>query len=138
MASFPAGLHRQRHSVISRASSPSFSDDDDAITPVEMDDPSSAHHRTAAPPAQPEEAAAGRRRGSTTSSKIEACGDRQWHFEPAVESEQLDTKRLWERMLAVQRRFKCYNSSRMNAALEDENVHAIVRECFPTPHTAFP
>jgi len=66
-----------------------------------------------------------------------SCGDEEWtpsaaekrrpSFDPA-EGEDIDNEHLWLRMLAIQRRFHCYNSARMSAALEDDAVKAIVRK----------
>ncbi len=53
-----------------------------------------------------------------------------WRLGPA-DGEHLDPARLWKMMLAIQRRFRCYNSARMSAALEDAAVEAVVRKsCF--------
>ncbi len=118
--------HHHRHSVISRASFVSLSDDEDAITPVTATEGPSAHPPVAATAFTPAESF-DLRRSSMTSDKLEACRDQQGLFDPA-EGEQLDTAHVWKRMLALQRMFGCYNSARMSAALEDEAVEAVVRE----------
>jgi hypothetical protein len=42
-----------------------------------------------------------------------------WHFDPLDgEGDSVDPSRLWQKMLAIQRVFGCYNSARMRAALE--------------------
>ena len=75
-----------------------------------------------------------------SSSSDEGCipsaEKRRPSFDPA-EGEDIDNEHLWLRMLAIQRRFHCYNSARMSAALEDDAVKAIVRKYFP-PYSPSP
>ncbi|CAK7225738.1 hypothetical protein SEUCBS140593_006005 [Sporothrix eucalyptigena] len=95
-------MNYRHHSFSSRASSASLSDrEDDAITPVEED----FDHREEPEPFQKTMPAPSHTFSSPTP---------------------LDDARLWRRMLALQRRFHCYNSARMSAALEDAEVEAVV------------
>ncbi|CAK7231392.1 hypothetical protein SBRCBS47491_007915 [Sporothrix bragantina] len=91
----------RHHSFSSRASSASLSDhEDDAITPVEEHED---HHEETRPQAAPKKPAPSH----------------------AVDNP-FENARLWHRMLAIQRRYHCYNSARMSAALEDAEVEAVV------------
>lgn len=87
-----------RSSASSRASN-SDHEDDDAITPIEREEKPQQQHVEMRAQQQP------------ASSK------------PA----ELDNAVLWRRMLNLQRRYHCYNSARMSAALEDESLEAVVR-----------
>lgn len=42
-----------------------------------------------------------------------------------------DPERLWERMLALQQVYGCYNSARMSAALSSGDVSLLLRKCSP-------
>lgn len=106
----------RHHSFSSRASSASLSDheDDDAITPIDdeydQEKPRQEAHKM------------------------------QDHTQtPCASSSDTppDNAHLWRRMLALQRRYHCYNSARMSAALEDEAVEAVVRESLPCPALLF-
>lgn len=92
-----------------RGSAASFnSDDEDAITPcpVETSKPQEQDHHTTQSP-----------RPRTRRSK--SWRDTMWHFDPLDgEGDGVDPSRLWQKMLAIQRVFGCYNSARMRAALE--------------------
>lgn len=57
--------------------------------------------------------------------------DPHWQLDLGSWSEDEETERLWRRMLELQRHFRCYNSARMDAAVDDENMSAIVppRSC---------
>ncbi|CAK7266186.1 hypothetical protein SEPCBS57363_001967 [Sporothrix epigloea] len=88
----------------SRDSSASLSDhDDDAITPVE-------EHDNPAEEEKHEEA--------TRQTNVAAA--------PQAVDDPFDDARLWQRMLALQRRYHCYNSARMSAAIQDAQVEAVV------------
>ncbi|CAK7234647.1 hypothetical protein SCUCBS95973_009006 [Sporothrix curviconia] len=92
----------RHHSFSSRASSASLSDhEDDAITPVEEHD---VHHQDE------------RRQEAPCQKPVP----------PSAVDNPFENARLWHRMLALQRRYHCYNSARMSAALEDAQVEAVV------------
>ena len=94
----------------SRESSTSLSDrDDDIITPV-------VEHDNHNEEEQHEEA--------TRQTNVAAA--------PQAVDDPFDDARLWQRMLALQRRYHCYNSARMSAAIQDAQVEAIVRESLPS------
>ncbi|KAL1897934.1 hypothetical protein Sste5346_003786 [Sporothrix stenoceras] len=91
-----------RSSTSSRAPSISDHENDNAITPIEREE--------------------------YTQEK-----PKQQHVEfhaqkPAASSKpaELDNAVLWHRMLNLQRRYHCYNSARMSAALEDDYLAAVV------------
>lgn len=60
-----------------------------------------------------------------------------------ISTEEVGTELLWRRMLAVQRRFGCYNSARMQAALDAGTADSAADEyetrmsTFPYPSTAY-
>ena len=99
----------RHHSFSLRASSSSLSDnEDDAITPVEEHEDGHTEPQQMKVSLMQKPAAAYR----------------------AIDSP-FENARLWRRMLALQRRFHCYNSARMSAALEDAEVEAAVRTFVP-------
>ncbi|KIH86342.1 hypothetical protein SPBR_08673 [Sporothrix brasiliensis 5110] len=104
----------RRYSFSSRASSSSLSDrdDDDAITPVE------------------DEYCEAKLQGAEADKQAQASAQTQEQCRdpptPNNTPAELDNAVLWHRMLALQRRYHCYNSARMSAALEDEAVEAAV------------
>ena len=116
---------RMAWSIGSRASTPSaFSDDEDAITPVVEPRPV-AQPAVATPPLERGQRS---RTSSVASGKMDASSTRS-----GIEGiEDVDTARLWQRMLALQRKLRCYNSARITAAIENESVGAIVR-MYPFP-----
>ncbi len=112
----------------SRASSASLSDDDfsdhaDAITPIDehLPDTPMAMAMPANPPPPPP---------LPPSTSASASPAAMLSALPPPDSPS-DNARLWRRMLALQRRYHCYNSARMSAALESESVEAAVRESIP-------
>jgi hypothetical protein len=116
MSSLSHTSYNQRRSLGSRASSPSLSDDEDAITPA------AAMCPLALPTLESQETS-----HMTTGQESRRSSVGSDHFELA-DWEHLDTAYLWRRMLLLQKKLHCYNSARMTAALEDEHIQAIVRE----------
>jgi hypothetical protein len=107
----------------SRASISSW--DDDEITPV-----AEAEAPATRPPTPPSTQPS-RRTSSAGSDDIAPAAAAAVDGLPAPFADgSVDTALLWRRMLAVQRRFRCYNSARMTAALESEEVEAQVRMFF--------
>lgn len=97
-----------RRSSASRASTSSFSDSDDAITPCPIE-----------PPKQPQEVQEEAREEQPVRRR--SWRNSQVYVDPIDgdnQEESLDAEYLWRRMLTVQKRFGCYNSARMSAALE--------------------
>ncbi|KAK5657366.1 hypothetical protein OQA88_2936 [Cercophora sp. LCS_1] len=102
----------------SSASTSSFSDDDDAITPcppeMQVQEQQQPQQR---PRPQPE-------RVTSWRSSMVMHPD-----SPATSDSDIDSETLWRRMLEIQRTFGCYNSARMDAALENGEGVAPPRTC---------
>lgn len=92
-----------RSSASSRASI-SDHEDDDAITPIETEE----------------------RAKSYTQEKPQQQHIEMRSQQTASKPADLDNAVLWHRMLNLQRRYHCYKSARMTAALEDEYLEAVV------------
>ncbi|CAK7273318.1 hypothetical protein SEPCBS119000_005592 [Sporothrix epigloea] len=86
-----------------RASSSSLSNHDDSITPVEEQDNQSEVEL--------------HEKHMTQTTAVAA---------PRTADDPFDDARLWQRMLALQRRYHCYKSARMSAAIQDAQVEAVV------------
>lgn len=146
-----ASLHRgyARHmartftgSPASARSGSSLSQCDDTITPAPpvpempdvespVDEYHSSHHLRQRHPAR---SRAQRPRSELLSSRRSSLDvDPHWQLDALCGggSQEDETARLWQRMLELQRHFRCYNSARMDAAVEDEGLSAIVppRSC---------
>ncbi|KAK3385660.1 hypothetical protein B0H63DRAFT_473368 [Podospora didyma] len=110
-------------------STSSFSDDEDAITPCPVDTHQSeqqhqqqardsstqTHHTNQRPTA---------RRSNSWRNSLAASFEHGESSDAEAEhnnndaTPEIDSKTLWRRMLVIQRMFGCYNSARMQAALE--------------------
>ncbi|KAI0156356.1 hypothetical protein GGR57DRAFT_78857 [Xylariaceae sp. FL1272] len=105
-------------------------DDIDAITPCPIE--------TNVPPPPPPQAAAGTiddihaTRSASPSSVCssfvtirENNGRRRESIKALEEETGGDPERLWKRMLALHRRYRCYNSARMSAALSSGDISVL-------------
>jgi len=110
-------------SYSSRASTPTFSDDEDAITPIIEAAPTPQPVSPAPTPAPALEHNSRSRTSSVGSARTDASSHQSLAFEV---SEHVDAARLWQRMLALQRKYRCYTSARITAAVENDDVGAIV------------
>ncbi|KAK1782281.1 hypothetical protein QBC45DRAFT_403413 [Copromyces sp. CBS 386.78] len=109
----------RRLSFYSRASSPSYAEDD-AITPCPVESvPDQQQH----PPLSRSSSSSSLR--STRSSLRSTIQDTMRDYND------IDTQLLWRRMLAIQRTFGCYNSTRMQLAIEmgEQNASVPSRVC---------
>ncbi|EFW98643.1 hypothetical protein CMQ_4495 [Grosmannia clavigera kw1407] len=110
-----------RHpSFSSQGSSASFSDNDDAITPIYK----GAEVDTDADGSEPECPTSHLSQTSCSAPPLRKSTAET--ADTAGTADTADTAYLWRQMLALQRRFHCYNSARISAALENELVEAIV------------
>ena len=123
-------FHRWGTSAGSASSTTSsLSDDEDAITPCppqtnsvqrfedKRHDCRETAHKQRHVPAQNSSAPSPRRRDSWRSSQVMHL-DGHAEREADTSMHEVDAQTLWRRMLAVQRAFGCYNSARMDAALD--------------------
>lgn len=118
-------------------STPPLHDDDNIITPSHQRAPPIATAAAAAatemhapllPSQAEEELSRSRRRRRSSGQSYGSSGSAV-----PVPGSDVDTAELWQRMLAAQQEFHCYNSARVSAALEDDSVGAVVREFFFPP-----
>ncbi|KAK4184151.1 hypothetical protein QBC35DRAFT_477539 [Podospora australis] len=106
-------------------------EDIDAITPCSLQRQSSGsqqrhqhqHHQKA------RDAAVGSQRPSSSSSSSWRSGRGLVHSESDENDEEISTEALWHQMLLVQSEFGCYNSARMDAALEGADMGIPSRSC---------
>ena len=108
-------------------------DEDDAITPcpVEPSPPAAhddEHHHPRSPLSRSSSSSSLRSTQSSLRSSIE-------DLDTMRDYNAIDTQLLWRRMLAIQRTFGCYNSTRMQLAIEMGEQNASVRMYNHPVHT---
>ncbi|EAA30330.2 hypothetical protein GE21DRAFT_10569 [Neurospora crassa] len=106
-----------RPSFYSRASSPQ-NYNEDAITPCPVE---SSHDDEEHTPLS----------RSSSSSSLRSTRSLRSSIEDMRDYNDIDPQLLWRRMLAIQRTFGCYNSTRMNIAIEigEQNASVPSRVC---------
>lgn len=105
-----------RQSYSRASSSPAYNED--AITPCPVE---SSHDDGHTPLSR-----------SSSSSSLRSTRSLRSSIEDMRDYNDIDTQLLWRRMLAIHRTFGCYNSTRMNIAIEMGEQNASVRTYYYT------
>ncbi|KAK3388748.1 hypothetical protein B0T20DRAFT_484316 [Sordaria brevicollis] len=105
---------------------------EDAITPCPVEPsaaPSTSHDNYQQPSLSRSPSSSSLLSTSSTSSSLRSSSDH--NYKMTRDFHEIDTQLLWRRMLAIQRTFGCYNSTRMNIAIEMgvENASVPSRVC---------
>ncbi|KAI1108182.1 hypothetical protein F5Y14DRAFT_437143 [Nemania sp. NC0429] len=98
-------------------------DDIDAITPCPIGHTTSTEAMTPIEDSQTDRSAS-----PSSFASSPNVGRRRASVKALEEGTDGDPERLWMRMLALQKRFGCYNSARMSAALSSGNVSKLRRK----------